>query len=314
VAEAARPLTPDVADVADGSVPVADGSVPVADGAVPVADGAVPVADAAFCGAAYAGATGHHRAHDADVLSPVVWRPGMRVLDVGCGVGDLTARVADLVAPGEVLGVDASASQVAHAAAHARTTAGPPGPGAGLRFAVARAQELDRLVPAGWADVVLSVAVLHWVPEVDQPVVMAQVARALAPDGVFRADMGGAGQIEDTRAVLEEVAAEHGVGGSSWFFPDEATAGRLLDQGGLAPVRVQLRRQLRGMRDQEALERWLRSQVLPGYGRGGDPVRDSPARAAFEADAVARCVRLLRRQDGSYDQHYVRLDAVAVLA
>lgn len=281
-----------------------------------MAERPAPVADARFSGAAYAAATGHHRAHDADVLAPVAWRKGMRVVDLGCGVGDLTVRVARLVAPGKVLGVDSSASQVEHARAAARGE----GAEAGLRFEVARAQELDRVVPAGWADVVLSVAVLHWVVEADQPLVLAQVARALSPSGVFRLDMGGAGQIEDTRDVLDAVAAEHGVGGSPWFFPDEATATRLLLGAGLRPVSVELRRQRRGMADAAALETWLRSQVLPGYGRAAQAAdtRDSPGalarREAFEAEAVRRCTEALRRDDGSYDQHYVRLDAVAVPA
>lgn len=265
------------------------------------------VADAAFSGSAYAGATGHHRAHDADVLAPVAWRAGMRVLDLGCGVGDLTALLAELVAPGEVLGVDSSASQVEHARA-----AAPARPG--LRFEVARAQELDRVVPVGWADVVLSVAVLHWVVEAEQPPVFAQVARALAPGGVFRLDMGGAGQIEDTRAVLDQVAAEHGVGGSPWCFPDVAAATALLVGAGMRPVSVELRRQRRAMPDEAALEGWLRSQVLPGYGRADHrgPAADPAPRAEFEAEAVRRCVRALRREDGSFDQDYVRLDAVAV--
>ncbi len=261
------------------------------------------VADAPFSGAAYAGATGHHRAHDAEVLAPVQWRAGMRVLDVGCGVGDLTARVAELVAPGEVLGVDASVSQVEHARrSHPRE---------GLRYEVARAQDLDTVVPAGWADVVLSVAVLHWVVEAEQPTVLAQVASALGQRGVFRLDMGGAGQIQDTRRVLDQVAREHGVGGAPWFFPDETTAAGLLLRAGLRPVSLELRHQRRRMADEVALETWLRSQVLPGYGRGDDGA-GAPGRVDFEADAVRRCVAALRREDGSFDQYYVRLDAVAV--
>jgi ubiquinone/menaquinone biosynthesis C-methylase UbiE len=33
-------------------------------------------------------------------------RPGVRVLDVGCGSGELTGRIAELVAPGEAVGID----------------------------------------------------------------------------------------------------------------------------------------------------------------------------------------------------------------
>ncbi len=46
-------------------------------------------------------------------------RPGLSVLDVGCGPGTITADLARLVAPGEVVGLDASADVVAQARAHA---------------------------------------------------------------------------------------------------------------------------------------------------------------------------------------------------
>src|SRR5262249_28827573 len=39
-------------------------------------------------------------------------RPGMRVLDVGCGLGSITLDLAELVAPGEVVGVDLDAGQL----------------------------------------------------------------------------------------------------------------------------------------------------------------------------------------------------------
>lgn len=44
-------------------------------------------------------------------------RPGMRLLDVGCGPGTLTADLAELVAPGPVVGVDGSASVLEQAPA-----------------------------------------------------------------------------------------------------------------------------------------------------------------------------------------------------
>ncbi|MFC5380441.1 methyltransferase domain-containing protein [Aquipuribacter nitratireducens] len=257
--------------------------------------------DPAFDGALYAAHTAHHRAHDDEVLDAVPWRTGLRVLDVGCGVGDLTRHVADRVAPGgEVLGIDASSSQVAVARDGDAV--------AGLRFEVARAQELDAVVPDGWADVVLSVATLHWVPETDQALVHRRLATALAPGGLLRIDMGGAGQVAAARAVLDEVAAGHGVAPATWFFPEAEELAGLVRGAGLEPLDVELVRQRRRLPDARAVEGWLRSQVLVGYGRGD--VRPE-AVEAFAADAVARAVARLRRADGSYDQDYVRARALA---
>jgi cyclopropane fatty-acyl-phospholipid synthase-like methyltransferase len=44
-------------------------------------------------------------------------RPGMRLLDFGCGPGSITLGLAEAVAPGEVVGVDLQPSQVAQARA-----------------------------------------------------------------------------------------------------------------------------------------------------------------------------------------------------
>lgn len=38
--------------------------------------------------------------------------PGMRLLDVGCGIGSISLDLAEIVAPGHVVGVDADASQL----------------------------------------------------------------------------------------------------------------------------------------------------------------------------------------------------------
>lgn len=46
-------------------------------------------------------------------------RPGMRLLDVGCGPGSITLGLAQVVAPGEVVGVDIEPDQLDHARAQA---------------------------------------------------------------------------------------------------------------------------------------------------------------------------------------------------
>jgi trans-aconitate 2-methyltransferase len=252
-----------------------------------------------FDGELYAANTGHHRAFDAGVLADAGLFAGARVLDLGCGAGDLTATVAGLVAPGTVLGLDASPTQVEHA----RRTYPLPG----LDFAVGRAQRLAELVPAAGFDVVLSVAVLHWVPEPDQPAVLAAVVRALWPGGVFRADLGGHGQIAAAQAELDQLSARYGGNTSPWFFPDQGQYRGLLERAGLRVQRADLVRQRRSMPGRVELVGWLRSQVLPAY----LPGLPDPARERFVGEALDTLPQLLRRPDGSYDQDYVRMDVLA---
>jgi SAM-dependent methyltransferase len=64
-------------------------------------------------------------------------RPGMSLLDCGCGVGSITLDLAERVAPGQVVGVDLDASQIALA----RAEAGRRGL-SNVRFEVASIYEL----------------------------------------------------------------------------------------------------------------------------------------------------------------------------
>lgn len=105
-------------------------------------------------------------------------RAGMRVLDVGAGPGTITVDLARLVAPGTVLGVDASADIVATAAAHAAEEAV-----ANVEFAVGDAYALD--AESGAFDVVHAHQVLqHLARPVDA---LREFARVVSADGVVAA-------------------------------------------------------------------------------------------------------------------------------
>jgi ubiquinone/menaquinone biosynthesis C-methylase UbiE len=77
--------------------------------------------------------------HSDELLSRGLYRPGERVLDVGCGFGDSTVRIATLVAPGgEAVGVDCAERFVRAGEAEAAAA------GVGnARFFVADVQEDD---------------------------------------------------------------------------------------------------------------------------------------------------------------------------
>ncbi|MDX1576537.1 MAG: methyltransferase domain-containing protein [Kiloniellales bacterium] len=148
-----------------------------------------------------------------DLLTP---EPGDKVLDLGCGDGALTEKLAARGAV--VVGVDASAEQVA----------------------AARARGLDARVADGEAlafeaefDAVLSNAALHWMTRPDA--VIDGVWRALKPGGRFVGEMGGAGNVERVKGALTAALARRGLDPAAadpWYFPTpDDYAGRLATRG-----------------------------------------------------------------------------------
>jgi trans-aconitate methyltransferase len=253
---------------------------------------------ASWDAALYAANTAHHRRHDDDFLGGLALPGGARVLDVGCGVGDFTTRLATLGPGVEVLGVDADPGMVATAARHASPS---------VRFAVCRAQQLDRVVPADSIDAVFSVAVLHWVPAADHAGMLAQVRGVLRAGGLFRAQFGGHGQIAAVKAILDQESARLGGGPAGWYFPAPAAYRPLLAAAGFAVPDdgwVRLLPQVRRFETAAEMLGWLRSQTFPAY----EPALPAAAVAEFRRRAEDRAVAELRRADGSYDLDFVRLD------
>ncbi|MFE0462461.1 class I SAM-dependent methyltransferase [Kitasatospora sp. NPDC058965] len=102
-------------------------------------------------------------------------RPGDRVLDVGCGTGYLTLRMADAVtSTGQVLGLDPAPEVLAHAR---RRAAGRPH----CSFADGIAEQLPG--PGGEYDVVVSSLMIHHLPEDVRARAVAEMYRVLRPGG-----------------------------------------------------------------------------------------------------------------------------------
>ncbi len=247
----------------------------------------------------YAAHSAHHRAQDEAFLATVRLRPDDRVLDLGCGSGEFTNRLAALVPGGLVLGVDASASQLARAASRRP---------ANLQLTLGRLQDLDELTREMEFDAAISRATLHWIPEAEHPALLGAVRRHLRPGGFLRAELGGRGQMESALALLDEVSVELGGPVSPWYFPDPDEYAQLLAEAGFSGAGfVRLLPQRRAMPTFQALQGFLHSQAFLGY----LPALSEEARVEFRERAESLAARELRRPDGSYDLEFVRLDLLA---
>lgn len=102
-----------------------------------------------------------------DLLALIERRGGMRVVDLGAGTGELTARLAGALPNSDVLGIDTSPEMLARARKLERP---------GLRF---REDDLSSLT-GSW-DLVFSHAAIQWVP--DHPRLVPRLLGMVAPGG-----------------------------------------------------------------------------------------------------------------------------------
>ena len=216
---------------------------------------------------------------------------GECILDIGCGDGQLTQRIA--AAGAHVLGVDASLEMIA--AARAR--------------GIEAEQSNAELLPFhdGTFDAVFSNAALHWVRHQDE--MLAQVHRVLRTGGRFVAEMGGHGNIAAIRVALMAVLDRHGYGdredGVNYYPTAESYAERLERHGfrvehmALIPRPTQLA--------ENGMVGWLRTfrrGVLDGL---PEDLRDAVVTETAEMLAPA-----LQDEAGNWIADYVRLRFVAI--
>ncbi len=153
------------------------------------------------------------------VLEDLTAKPGERILDLGCGTGHLTAKIAALGAI--VFGIDADSHMIQQAQKHYPT----------LNFEVADARNFEVSEPM---NAVFSNAVLHWILEPET--VIQSIYNALKPGGRFVAEFGGKGNIQSiTQALfraIEMIGFDHTEILSPWYFPSIAEYADLLEQQG----------------------------------------------------------------------------------
>jgi SAM-dependent methyltransferase len=148
-----------------------------------------------------------------DLLAP---KPGERILDLGCGDGVLTKKLADMGC--EVVAVDSSAPQIEAARK------------LGLNAFAISGEDLPYNEEF---DAVFSNAALHWIKRAD--VMLAGVYRSLKLGGRFVAECGGHGCIHKIRTALVQALDRRGLDGEArvpWYFPTPGDYATRLESAG----------------------------------------------------------------------------------
>jgi trans-aconitate 2-methyltransferase len=193
-----------------------------------------------------------------DLLALVEPCPGGRVVDLGCGTGELTRVLHERAGASETLGIDSSEAMLARSRSYA---------GDGLGFEL---EDIADWAPSEPFDLVFSNAALHWVE--DHTELFAKLTAALRPGGQLAVQMP-ANHDHASHLVAERVAAEQpfrdALGGyvrrSPLLSPEDYAA--LLNQLGYESQHVRLQVYLHLLPEPGAVVDWVKGTLLTDYKR-----------------------------------------------
>ena len=127
----------------------------------------------------------------ADLLPLIRARERARVIDLGCGSGEITSMLADAIPGSDILGIDASKNMLELA----KRQASP-----GLKFRLGRIEDF-----AEPCDLIFSNAALHWSD--DHPTLIPWLFSHLSPGGQIAVQVPS-NHDHDSQRIIREIALE----------------------------------------------------------------------------------------------------------
>jgi trans-aconitate 2-methyltransferase len=193
-----------------------------------------------------------------DLLDLVEPCPGGRVVDLGCGTGELTRSLHERTGASRTLGLDSSRAMLERSAAHT---------GEGLSFELG---DIAEWAPSEPVDLVFTNAALHWVD--DHEALFARLTSALVPGGQLAVQVP-ANHDHPSHLVAERVAGEEpfcdALGGyirrSPVALPQQYAA--LLHRLGYESQHVRLQVYLHVLPAPETVVDWVKGTLLTDYKR-----------------------------------------------
>jgi trans-aconitate methyltransferase len=227
-----------------------------------------------------------------DLIGLLDPKPGEQILDVGCGPGQLTAKIAETGA--NVTGLDASAAMIGQARQNFPQ----------LSFVL---QDAAHMQFHEQFDAVFSNAALHWM--FDREAVARSVAAALKPEGRFVAELGGRGNIRHIEQAIESVARRYlgaAIPAKRTYYPALGEYSSLLESHGLEVRTALLFDRPTPLEGEAGMENWIRQFKAYYF----ESLSATEARKAIQE--VVDELRPIAFRDGIWMADYRRLRFTAI--
>ena len=191
-----------------------------------------------------------------DLMALVRRQPDMRVVDLGCGTGELTRVLHEQLQAQDTLGLDSSETMLARSAASA---------GNGLHFAQA---DIMSFAPQQEYDLIFSNAVFHWLPE--QEALLTHLTAGLCPGGqlAFQVPANDDHPTHRTAAAIaREAPFAEAMGGyqRQWTNLTPVGYALLLDRLGYRQQVVRLQVYVHHLAARDDVVEWVKGSLLTDY-------------------------------------------------
>jgi trans-aconitate 2-methyltransferase len=249
-----------------------------------------------FDAAKYAKASQPQREWGDKLIAELSLSGGERVLDLGCGDGAVTARLAELVPNGQVVGIDSSQSMITAARQRERSN---------LRFVQ---MDINALSLDDRFELIFSNATLHWV--LDHAPLLANVYGHLSAGGVARFNFAGDGNCRHyfpaVRAVMELPEFRGYFEDFTWpyYMPTIEQYQALVAESPLQEFEVWGENADRYFPDADAMAGWIdQPSIVPFLSRVPEA-----GKRDFRDAVVQRTLAAAQQPDGTYFETFRRIN------
>lgn len=251
-----------------------------------------------FDGERYKKASRHQKEWGQRMISSLRLEGHEHILDLGCGDGVLTEKLAALVPNGMVLGIDSSSSMI-HTAKQLEKN--------NLRFLLMKIEDMDF---DDEFDLIFSNATLHWIKGHKE--LLGRAFKSLKRGGHIRFNFAGKGNCDHFTAVAQQTIADPQFAryfqGFEWpWYTPDVSGYEILDcDAGFADVIVWEENADR-MFTKEELIGWLDQPTLIPFMKRMDELD----KAKFRKTIIERMLERTKQSNGRYFETFRRINVFA---
>jgi trans-aconitate 2-methyltransferase len=249
-----------------------------------------------FNGQEYKKASSVQKKWGNDIISEFKLKGNERILDLGCGDGVLTARLAALAPQGRVLGIDSSQGMLNEAQKIQASN---------LEFQLLDINNLDF---EDEFDLIFSNATLHWV--INHKALLHHTYRGLKPGGLARFNFAGDGNcgafIDIVKETMEIPQFRRYFYNFEWpwYMPNVTEYEQLVRQFPFTEMRIWAEEADQYFADADSFTGWMDQPSLVPFKAALQP----PARGFFRDWVVQKNLETCRQPNGTYYMPFRRIN------